>query len=157
MRKKLYVGNLPYSATDDSLKAVFEQAGTVESATVVLDRETGRCKGFGFVEMSTDKEADGAVNKLNNADFEGRAMKVAEARPQAPPLRRRRALLTARPKKFVHRSPRMRRAIFFAQNPRALDLAGVLNSGSRDCSSPKAPRESGVGRVYAVLPSLARQ
>lgn len=84
MSKKLYVGNLPYSATDDSLKAVFEQAGTVESAKVIMDRETGRCKGFGFVEMSTDEEADEAVNKLNNADFEGRAMKVAEARPQAP-------------------------------------------------------------------------
>jgi RNA recognition motif-containing protein len=84
MGKKLYVGNLPYSATDDSLKGIFEQAGTVESAKVIMDRETGRCKGFGFVEMSTDDEADEAVNKLNNADFEGRAMKVAEARPQAP-------------------------------------------------------------------------
>ncbi len=84
MAKKLYVGNLPFSATDDSLKAVFGQAGTVKSATVIVDRETGRCKGFGFVEMSTDAEADEAVNKLNNADFEGRALKVAEAKPQAP-------------------------------------------------------------------------
>jgi RNA recognition motif-containing protein len=84
MGKKLYVGNLPYSANDDSLKALFEQAGTVESAKVIMDRETGRCKGFGFVEMSTDEEADEAVKKLNDADFEGRAMKVAEARPQAP-------------------------------------------------------------------------
>ena len=84
MGKKLYVGNLPYSANDDSLKAIFEQAGTVESAKVIMDRETGRCKGFGFVEMSTDEQADEAVKKLNDADFEGRAMKVAEARPQAP-------------------------------------------------------------------------
>jgi len=84
MGKKLYVGNLPFSATDDSLKALFEQAGTVESAKIIMDRETGRCKGFGFVEMSTDAEADEAVNKLNNADFEGRALKVAEAKPQAP-------------------------------------------------------------------------
>jgi RNA recognition motif-containing protein len=80
----LYVGTLPYSENDDSLKALFEQAGTVESAKVIMDRETGRCKGFGFVEMSTDEEADEAVKKLNDADFEGRAMKVAEARPQAP-------------------------------------------------------------------------
>ncbi|MBI5179744.1 MAG: RNA-binding protein [Nitrospinae bacterium] len=84
MGKKLYVGNLPYSATDDSLKGIFEQAGTVESAKVIMDRDTGRCKGFGFVEMASDEEADQALNKLNNADFEGRAMKVAEARPQAP-------------------------------------------------------------------------
>jgi len=84
MGKKLYVGNLPYSASDDSLKSMFEQAGTVESAKVIMDRETGRAKGFGFVEMATDAEAEEAVNKLNNADFEGRAMKVAEARPQAP-------------------------------------------------------------------------
>jgi RNA recognition motif-containing protein len=84
MGKKLYVGNLPYAVTDDSLKAVFEQAGTVESAKVVMDRETGRCKGFGFVEMSTDQEAEEAINKLNNADFEGRPMRVSEAKPQEP-------------------------------------------------------------------------
>jgi RNA recognition motif-containing protein len=84
MGKKLYVGNLPYSATDDSLKAIFEQAGAVESAKVVMDRESGRCKGFGFVEMSTDAEAEEAIKKLNDADFEGRPIKVAEARPQEP-------------------------------------------------------------------------
>jgi hypothetical protein len=84
MGKKLYVGNLPYSASDDSLKGVFDSAGTVESAKVIMDRETGRCKGFGFVEMSTDEEAEEAINKLNNADFEGRAMKVSEAKPMAP-------------------------------------------------------------------------
>lgn len=84
MGKKLYVGNLPYSATDESLRSQFEQAGTVESAKVIIDRETNRCKGFGFVEMATDEEAVEAVNKLNGADYEGRAMRVAEARPQAP-------------------------------------------------------------------------
>ncbi|MBI3794462.1 MAG: RNA-binding protein [Nitrospinae bacterium] len=84
MGKKLYVGNLPYSANDDSLKGIFDQAGTVESAKVIMDRETGRCKGFGFVEMSTEDEANDAINKLNNADFEGRAMKVSEAKPMAP-------------------------------------------------------------------------
>ncbi len=84
MGKKLYVGNLPYSANDDSLRTVFEQAGTVESAKVIMDRETGRAKGFGFVEMSTDEEADEALNKLNNAEFEGRPMKVSEAKPMAP-------------------------------------------------------------------------
>jgi len=84
MGKKLYVGNLPYSANDDSLKGIFDQAGTVESAKVIMDRETGRCKGFGFVEMSTEEEAAAAISKLDNADFEGRAMKVSEAKPQAP-------------------------------------------------------------------------
>lgn len=84
MGKKLYVGNLPYSANDDSLKGIFEQAGTVESAKVIVDRDTGRAKGFGFVEMSTEEEASEAINKLNNADFEGRPMKVSEAKPQAP-------------------------------------------------------------------------
>ena len=84
MGNKLYVGNLPYSANDDSLKGIFEAAGTVESAKVIIDRETGRCKGFGFVEMSTEAEAADAINKLNNGDFEGRPMRVSEAKPMAP-------------------------------------------------------------------------
>ena len=84
MGKKLYVGNLPFSATDDTLRQIFEQAGAVESAKVISDRDTGRSKGFGFVEMSSDKEASEAINRFNGADFEGRAMTVNEARPMAP-------------------------------------------------------------------------
>lgn len=84
MGKKLYVGNLPFSATDDALQQVFAQAGTVESAKVITDRDTGRSKGFGFVEMSTDQEAADAISKFNGADYEGRAITVSEARPQAP-------------------------------------------------------------------------
>lgn len=84
MGKKLFVGNLPFTATDDALQQIFAQVGTVESAKVILDRDTGRSKGFGFVEMSTDAEAADAVAKFNGVDFQGRAMTVAEARPQAP-------------------------------------------------------------------------
>lgn len=84
MGKKLYVGNLPYSATNEILHDIFAQAGTVESATVIVDRETGRSKGFGFVEMSTDEEAADCIAKFNGADYEGRAMNVSEARPQVP-------------------------------------------------------------------------
>jgi RNA recognition motif-containing protein len=84
MGKKLYVGNLPFSATDDSLMEVFQQAGQVESAKIITDRDTGRSKGFGFVEMSTDEEAQQAITKFNGVDFEGRALTVNEARPMAP-------------------------------------------------------------------------
>ncbi len=84
MGKKLYVGNLPYSITDEALREAFEQAGTVESAKVIIDRETNRCKGFGFVEMATDEEADAAINQLNGQSIAGRAMRVAEAKPQEP-------------------------------------------------------------------------
>ena len=84
MGKKLYVGNLPFSVTQESLQQLFAQAGTVESATVITDRATGRSKGFGFVEMSSDQEATDAISKLNGTDFEGRAIAVSEARPQAP-------------------------------------------------------------------------
>lgn len=84
MGKKLYVGNLPFAATDDSLKQIFSQAGNVESAKVIMDRDSGRSKGFGFVEMSSDAEAADAIAKFHGADYEGRAMTVAEARPQAP-------------------------------------------------------------------------
>ncbi len=81
MGNKLYVGNLPFSATDDSLREMFGQAGQVESARVITDRDTGRSKGFGFVEMSTQQEASDAINKFNGADFEGRSLTVNEARP----------------------------------------------------------------------------
>ena len=84
MGKKLYVGNLPFSATDQILTDTFAQCGTVESARIIMDRDTGRSKGFGFVEMSTDAEAATAITKLNGADYEGRAMTVNEARPMAP-------------------------------------------------------------------------
>ncbi|HAZ14243.1 MAG: RNA-binding protein [Bdellovibrionales bacterium GWA2_49_15] len=81
MGTKLYVGNLSYSTTDQSLSELFSQAGTVASAKVVTDRETGRSKGFGFVEMSTDEEAQAAVEKFNGQELEGRQLKVDEARP----------------------------------------------------------------------------
>jgi RNA recognition motif-containing protein len=84
MGKKLFVGNLPFSATDSSLEQIFAQAGTVESAKVITDRDTGRSKGFGFVEMSSDAEATDAIAKFNGADYEGRPMTVNEARPMAP-------------------------------------------------------------------------
>ena len=84
MGKKLYVGNLPFSATDQTLATTFAQCGTVESAKIITDRDTGRSKGFGFVEMSSDAEAADAINKFNGAEYEGRAMTVNEARPMAP-------------------------------------------------------------------------
>lgn len=84
MGKKLFVGNLPFAATDESLQQIFAQAGTVASAKVITDRESGRSKGFGFVEMATDAEAADAIAKFNGADYEGRAITVAEAKPQAP-------------------------------------------------------------------------
>lgn len=84
MGKKLYVGNLPYAATEDSLRETFSQSGTVESATVIIDRETGRSKGFGFVEMSSESEAQAAIQALNGSDLGGRQIKVNEARPRAP-------------------------------------------------------------------------
>ncbi len=84
MGKKLYVGNLPFSATDQILMDTFAQCGTVESAKIIVDRDTGRSKGFGFVEMSTEEEAASAIEKFNGADYEGRAMTVNEAKPMAP-------------------------------------------------------------------------
>lgn len=84
MGNKLYVGNLPFSATDDSLREMFGQAGQVESAKIIMDRDTGRSKGFGFVEMSTEQEASEAINKFNGAQLDGRSLTVNEARPMAP-------------------------------------------------------------------------
>lgn len=84
MGKKLHVGNLPYSATEEVLKGLFSQCGTVESAKVIMDRESGRSKGFAFVEMSSDAEAQAAISQLNGKDCDGRAMTVGEARPMAP-------------------------------------------------------------------------
>jgi cold-inducible RNA-binding protein len=84
MGAKLYVGNLPYSVTEERLQQHFAQHGSVISARIVTDKFTGRSKGFGFVEMSSDGEAERAINALNGTDFEGRNVVVSEARPQAP-------------------------------------------------------------------------
>lgn len=84
MGKKLYVGNLSYSMTDDGLASAFAQCGTVESARVITDRDSGRSKGFGFVEMSSDAEAQKAIETMNGQTVEGRPLNVSEARPQAP-------------------------------------------------------------------------
>jgi RNA recognition motif-containing protein len=84
MGKKLYVGNLPFSATDQILSDTFAQCGTVESAKIIIDRDSGRSKGFGFVEMSTEAEATDAISKFNGADYDGRALTVNEAKPMAP-------------------------------------------------------------------------
>ncbi len=82
MGKKLYVGNLSYGIGDSDLQDMFGAYGTVTSAQVVMDRETGRSKGFGFVEMGTDQEANAAISALNGKEIEGRALTVNEARPK---------------------------------------------------------------------------
>lgn len=84
MGKKLYVGNLPFTVTDQGLVDAFSECGTVESAKIITDRDSGRSKGFGFVEMSSDEEAQEAISKFNGADWEGRPMTVNEAKPMAP-------------------------------------------------------------------------
>src|ERR1700740_1077131 len=81
MAKKLYVGGLPYATTDTELKDAFAQAGTVTSAIIIMDRMTGRSKGFGFVEMSSDEEAQKAIEMMNGKEFGGRTLTVNEARP----------------------------------------------------------------------------
>jgi len=81
MAKKLYVGNLSYNVTDDQLRDHFAQAGSVASAQVIMDRMSGRSKGFGFVEMSSDEEATKAIEMFNGQDMSGRAIVVNEARP----------------------------------------------------------------------------
>ena len=82
MAAKLYVGNLPYSATDDGLKTHFSSAGSVASVKIIIDRETGRSKGFGFVEMESDDGAQSAVSQLDGQEYEGRSLRVSEAKPQ---------------------------------------------------------------------------
>jgi RNA recognition motif-containing protein len=82
MGNKLYVGNLAYSVRDESLQSAFSQFGTVTSAKVMMDRETGRSKGFGFVEMGNDAEAQAAINGMNGQPLEGRPVVVNEARPR---------------------------------------------------------------------------
>ena len=84
MGRKLYVGNLPYSATEQTLRDAFSAHGTVDSASVITDRDTGQSKGFGFVEMSTDAEAQTAIQQMNGTSLDGRQIKVNEAKPKAP-------------------------------------------------------------------------
>ena len=81
MAKKLYVGGLSYDTTENALKEMFAKAGTVESATVITDRMSGRSKGFGFVEMSSDEEAQKAIETFNGKELDGRSLTVNEARP----------------------------------------------------------------------------
>lgn len=83
MAKKLFVGGIPFSATEQELRDHFAQAGAVESATIIMDRATGRSKGFGFVEMASDEDAAKAVATLNGSDLSGRTINVSEARPMA--------------------------------------------------------------------------
>ena len=85
MEKKLYVGNLPYSANDASLNELFSKAGEVISAKVITDADSGRSKGFGFVEMSTTEEAKKAIEQFDNTELDGRNIKVNEAKPKSIP------------------------------------------------------------------------
>ena len=82
MAAKLFVGSLSFNVTEDQLKELFETMGTVVSTAIIMDRDTNRSKGFGFVEMSTDQEAEAAVNSLNGKDLDGRALVVNIARPK---------------------------------------------------------------------------
>ena len=85
----IYVGNLPYSVTDKDLRAAFAEFGEVSSAKVIMERNSGRSKGFGFVEMNSDTEAEEAIKSLDNSDLKGRNLKVNQAKPRAerPPRR----------------------------------------------------------------------
>ncbi len=82
MAKKVYVGNMSYETTDSDLQSLFEEFGTVQSAQVIMERDTGRSKGFGFVEMANDEEAQAAIDALNGQEVGGRTLNVNEARPR---------------------------------------------------------------------------
>jgi cold-inducible RNA-binding protein len=84
MAKRLYVGNLPYTITESALQEMFSEAGPVDSVKLITDRDTGRSKGFAFVEMGTDEGAEHAITEFNGRKIEGRPMTVNEARPQQP-------------------------------------------------------------------------
>lgn len=84
MGRKLYVGGLSFGTSEETLEATFARIGTVDSVRIITDRDTGRAKGFGFVEMSTDAEAQEAINSLNSTELDGRTITVTEARPQQP-------------------------------------------------------------------------
>jgi len=87
----IYVGNLPYGLSEEELQSVFEEYGAIEKTTIIMDRESGQSKGFGFIEMSNDDEAEKAIEALNGAELKGRSMKVNKARPrpERPQQRRR--------------------------------------------------------------------
>ena len=89
MSTKLYVGGIPYTTTEATLRDAFAKAGSVVSASIIIDRMTGRSKGFGFVEMTNDDEANAAINMWNGQDFEGRKLTVNVARPLEPRTERR--------------------------------------------------------------------
>ncbi len=82
MSSKLYVGNLSFSSSDQDLEELFSQAGTVESVNIITDRDTGRSRGFGFVEMSSAEEANAAISQFNDTEFDGRNLVVNEAKPR---------------------------------------------------------------------------
>ena len=82
MAKRIYVGNLPYQAAEAELRQLFEQFGQVSSATIIMDRQTGKSKGFAFIEMDVETEADEAIQKLNGSEYGGRKIVVNEARPR---------------------------------------------------------------------------
>lgn len=82
MSKKIYVGNLPFSATEDEIREKFEEFGSVMSVNLISDRDTGRPRGFGFVEMESGEEADAAISALDQTDMDGRKLNVNEARPR---------------------------------------------------------------------------
>jgi RNA recognition motif-containing protein len=84
MSQKLYVGNLPYETNEQDLQDLFAQAGTVETVTVMRDRDTGRARGFAFVEMASAEDAQNAISQLNDQQFGGRRLTVNEAKPQVP-------------------------------------------------------------------------
>ena len=84
MSHSLFVGNFPYNTTEEQLRELFAQHGTVESVRIINDRETGMSRGFGFVDMTTDAEAENAIAELNGADYNGRALKVNRSRPKEP-------------------------------------------------------------------------
>ncbi len=84
MSKKLYVGSLPYSATEDQVRSLFEPYGNLESVRIIMDKFTGRSKGFAFVEFSDDDSANKAIDAVNGKDMDGRALVVNEARPEKP-------------------------------------------------------------------------
>jgi cold-inducible RNA-binding protein len=81
MGNKLYVGNLSYSASEENLSQTFSECGSVASVKIITDRETGRSKGFGFVEMSSDSEAQAVISRFNGTEYEGRKMNISEAKP----------------------------------------------------------------------------
>ncbi len=84
MPKKIYVGNLPFSATDEEVRQMFAEFGSVNSVSLITDRETGRPRGFGFVEMDNGEEADAAISALHQTQMDGRSLNVNEARPREP-------------------------------------------------------------------------